>query len=72
MHAYCLSVCLPHMVRSLALLCQWTMLPTAQHQWRTGPRLSELMQIDIAQELPDISESLTLLRSQIGARTSTE
>ena len=39
---------------------------------RFDARLSELMQIDIAQELPDISESLTLLRSQIGARTSTE
>jgi len=35
-------------------------------------RLLELMQIDIVQELPDISESLTLLRSQIDARTSTE
>lgn len=39
---------------------------------RFDARLSELMQIDIAQELPDISESLTLLRSQIGARTPTE
>ena len=39
---------------------------------RFDARLSELMQIDIAQELPNISESLTLLRSQIGARTSTE
>ena len=39
---------------------------------RFDARLSELMQIDIAQELPDISGSLTLLRSQIGARTSTE
>jgi len=39
---------------------------------RFDARLSELMQIDIAQELPDISESLTLLRSQIGARASTE
>ena len=39
---------------------------------RFDARLSELMQIDIAQELPNISESLTLLRSQIGARASTE
>jgi len=39
---------------------------------RFDARLSELMQIDIAQELPNISESLTLLRSQIGARTPTE
>ena len=39
---------------------------------RFDARLSELMQIDIAQELPDISESLILLRSQIGARTPTE
>ena len=39
---------------------------------RFDARLSELMQIDIAQVLPDISESLTLLRSQIGARTPTE
>ena len=39
---------------------------------RFDARLSQLMQIDIAQELPNISESLTLLRSQIGARTPTE
>ena len=39
---------------------------------RFDARLSELMQVDIAQELPNISESLTLLRSQIGARTLTE
>jgi len=45
--------------------------PTSATQ-RFDAQLSEMMQVQIAQDIPDISVSLTLLRSEIGRRDQAE